>query len=374
MKNKLRIALLAPHIFVHQKVLDKTVFAPASLLMDLVNSLAKNHTVTLFTPGPIKTRAKNICANLKLLETEAKQFNCTFPKLIKHKPLTFITLARQAACEIISKAYGMANEGEFDIVHVFTLEEEIALYFANFVNVPVVFTHHDPYNTYARYRARFPNIKNLSYISISNAQRKTAPRGTNFIATVYNGIDFKHFKFKANPENYFAHFGRIVKNKGCHIAISACLKSDNNLKIAGKHYQGHGNENYWNKYIKQHINKKGISYEGFIKEQKAKCEFLGNAKSLLFPILWEEPFGLVIIEANACGTPVIAFNRGSVPEIIKDGVNGFVVKDEAEMIKAMASIEKIDRKKCREYVEKNFSLEKMVKGYERVYKKILPGR
>jgi len=354
----------------HQQVLDKTVFAPSILLINLANSLSKKHPLTLFTPGPIQTKAKNIHANLKLLEAEAAQYNCTLAELIKFKPLTFITLARQAACEIISMAYEMANKGKFDIVHVFTIEEEIALYFANLLKVPVIFTHHDPYNTYARYRARFPLIKNLNYVSISNAQRKTAPKGLNFIATVYNGIDFNHFKLNPKPKNYFAYLGRIVKNKGCHIAISACLKSNSNLKIAGKHYQGHGNENYWNKYIKQYIDKKQIEYVGFIKEQNKKNTFLGNSKALLFPILWEEPFGLVIIEANACGTPVIAINRGSVAEIIKDGVNGFIVENEAQMIKAMERVEGIDRVKCREYAKKHFSLEKMVEGYERVYQKV----
>ncbi|MBN2015394.1 glycosyltransferase family 4 protein [Candidatus Dojkabacteria bacterium] len=372
MKTKLRIALVSPHIFMHQDVLDKTIFAPASLFMDLTSELSKNHLVTSFTPGPINTKAQeSYHVSLRFLEQEARKLNCSFPDLIKYKPLTFITLARQAACEVVAKAYQMANKGKFDIVHIFTIEEEFALYFAPLVKIPVIFTHHDPYNMYARYRARFPNVENLNYISISNAQRKTATRKTNFITTIYNGINFERFKFNFKPKDYFVYYGRIVKNKGCHIAISVCKKTGNKLKIAGKHYQGHGDENYWDKSIKPHLRRNKIEYAGFIKDQKKKNSFLGEAKALLLPVKWEEPFGLVIPEANACGTPVIAFKRGSIPELIKEGINGFIVENENQMMEAMKEVNKINREKCREYAFKRFSMQRMAQEYEEVYLKII---
>ena len=190
------------------------------------------------------------------------------------------------------------------------------------------------------------------------------------LKTIYNGIDFSQFKYNGKKEDYFACYGRIIEQKGIHHAIDACLKTGNRLKIAGLHYEGHGGSDYWSTKIAPFIDDKTITYKGFLKKQSIKNSFLGKAKALLFPIEWDEPFGLAIIEANACGTPVIAFNRGSVSEIIKNGINGYIVKNKQEMIKVMQKVDLIDRIKCREYVKKRFSIEKMVLEYEEVYKSL----
>ncbi|MCK5219381.1 glycosyltransferase, partial [bacterium] len=140
-----------------------------------------------------------------------------------------------------------------------------------------------------------------------------------------------------------------------------------NLKMAGTIW-GNG---FYDEKIKPYLKKGVIEDCGFLESKKEVSDLLRNAKALLFPINWEEPFGLVMIEAMACGTPVIAFNRGSVPEIVKHNKTGFVVENEKEMIEAIKNIDKINRLECRKYVEENFTIEKMIDGYERVYERIV---
>ncbi|MCK4891296.1 MAG: glycosyltransferase, partial [Candidatus Pacebacteria bacterium] len=138
------------------------------------------------------------------------------------------------------------------------------------------------------------------------------------------------------------------------------------LKMAGNIW-GNG---FYDKKVKPFLKKSEIEDIGFL-DRKKLSSFLGRAKALLFPINWEEPFGLVMIEAMACGTPVIAFNRGSVSEVIKHGKTGFVVENESEMIEAIKNIDKINREDCRKHVEENFTIKTMVGGYEEVYRKVL---
>ncbi len=369
----MRIGILVPHIYAQQYLLDKVIFAPVHLAVDLADELSKEHDVFLFSPGPLETKATNINIDLSLVEDELKKEDCTLPQLVTHNPLSFTSLARQVQAELTAKAFEFANSGKLDVLHVFMCEGEIPLYFADLLNVPVVFTHHDPFNFYRHYRARFPRVNNLNYVSISDAQRKTAPNGTNFIATVYNGLDIGRFKFNEKPNDYFAFFGRIVRVKGCHNAIAACKNTGEKLRIAGKYYSlaGSENEDYWSVHVKPFIDDKQIFYDDFINSDAERSAFLGGAKALLFPIEWEEPFGMVMVEAMACGTPVIAFDCGSVREIIKDGVTGFVVQNVKEMEKAMTKIGELDREKCREWVDENFTLEKMTKGYLETYEKVL---
>lgn len=362
----MKIALIMPHILMWDRIMKDSIFAPGQLAIDLANGLvAKGHKVTLFTTGKVRTKAKVESINLKSVQTELRKHNLKLDELIKHDLETFHKLFKILELNILANVF--EKSCDFDLIHVFITNGPEGPVFSKQVKTPVIFTLHDPF------KLNFPNpesynlIKDVKFTAISNNQKSQVPQ-LNVIATIHNGIDFAKYKLKQKTKDYFAYFGRIITPKGAHHAINVCKKTDNTLKISGLHFEGHGGDKYWSRKIEPHIDNKKIQFTGFLKKQKEKSQFLGNAKALLFPITWEEPFGLVILEANACGTPVIAFNRGSVPEIIKNGVNGFVVKSESQMIKAMANIDKIDRKKCREYAEKNFSLEKMVRGYERVYK------
>ena len=353
-----------------------TIFAPKELALNLADGLQiLGHDITLFTPGSVRTKVKNTNVDLKYFEEEVEKLTGKSIKeggtteLLKKKPLTFITLTRQIQTELVAKCYQMANDGKFDLVHVYTNEEEIAMAFARFLKVPSVFTHHEPFNFLARYRTNFQKYKDLDFISISKSQQKAFPN-LNFVGNVYHGIDVNRFKLNEKPKNYFAYLGRIIKPKGVHLAIQACLESGNRLKIAGKHYSGHGGDKYWEKKIKPFIDNKQIEYVGYLKSDKEKSDFLGGAKALLMPVQWEEPFGMVMLESMTTGTPVIGFNKGSIPEVVKDGETGFVVRDVKKMKEKFKEVDKLDRVKIREKVEKEFSLEKMIRGHEQIYKKV----
>ena len=152
-KNNLRIAFVVPHIFINRDILPAVIFSPGRLALDVTAEMANQGAkVTLFTPGPADTALPNITADLSHFEQELAGRGDTYMDLLKKHPFTFITLARQVQSEIISKAYNMANEGMFDIVHIYTNEEDIALPFAKLCSVPVVFTHHDPFNFLVKYK------------------------------------------------------------------------------------------------------------------------------------------------------------------------------------------------------------------------------
>lgn len=368
----MRIGILLPHVFAQQSLLDKVIFAPVHLAVNLADTLSIEHHVVLFSPGELDTKAVNITVDMALLNEEVKKESCTFSQLIIKNPLAFVSLSRQVQAELTAKAFEMANNDELDIVHVFMCESEIPLYFSDLVDIPVVFTHHDPYNFYRKYRVTFPKRKNLNYVSISLNQRNTAPKGTKFVGNVYNGVDLSKFRFVKKSGEYYSSLGRIIRNKGIHTAIAACQNTSSVLRIAGKHYSSEKTgDDYWEKYVKPHIDSENIFYDGFISDQKDRSEFLGGAKAMLFPIEWSEPFGMVVVESLACGTPVIAFDSGPVRELIEDGKTGFVVKTLAQMEEAMQKIDQIDRKYCRKSVEERFTVDVMSHGYEEVYKKLV---
>lgn len=388
----MRIAVVVPHMFMHEEVLSKVIFAPGFLAIDLCLELKElGHQVTFFSPGYILKDVENCNADLSYFKWELEQRKYGYVELLKKHPLTFITLARQAQSELIAKAFNMANDGEFDIVHVYTNEEEIALQFSGFCKVPVVFTHHEPFNYLAKYRNSFSRFKHKNWVSLSLAQRKSIAKDTNWVGNVYNGIPADKFVSSCEgKKEYLAYFGRIIQPKGVHLAIAAAQKAGKKLKIAGKHYGDFGNDSYWKEKIKPEIDGKQIEYVGFIHSDKEKEDFLRNAEALLMPSLWDEPFGMVSIEALACGTPVIALANGAIPEIIQNGINGLLVEPKKlldgngemildedsvvnEFVEKIKSIKNIDRKICRKSFEERFTSEEMAKEYERIYTEIING-
>jgi len=266
----------------------------------------------------------------------------------------------------ISLVYKEALKKDFDIIHIHPVDRALPFGLA-INNIPVVYTLHDPLYPWKAEVFKVFQSKNQHLVSISNAQRKPAPN-LNWGATVYNGLDLKLFPFSNKPKNHLLFLGRILPTKGPHVAIQAATKAKEKLILAGLPNQG----NFWEKKIKPYL-KKDIQYIGNIPYEKI-YKYYGQAKALLCPIQWEEPFGLTFIEAMACGTPVIAFDRGSAREVIKDGKTGFIVKNLREMVQAIKKIDQIDRKECRRWVEANFTLEKMVDEYEELFLKILRDR
>jgi glycosyltransferase involved in cell wall biosynthesis len=187
---------------------------------------------------------------------------------------------------------------------------------------------------------------------------------------IHNGIALEDFKFQKKPGDYFVYLGYITQNKGAHIAAQAARWANENLKIAGSYK---GCEKYFKEKVEPYLKKNKIEYVGVASPAK-RNKLLGGAKAILVPVQWEEPFGLIMIEAMACGTPVIGFNKAAVPEIVVDDKTGFVVEDMRKMVSAMKRIDKINRANCRQHVEKNFSVKKMVDEYEEVYEKIIKSK
>ncbi len=390
-KTKNRVGLVVPHIFIHRDILPGVIFSPGKLAIDLCNQLQRQGIeVTLFAPGPTTTTVPTITADLSYFEAELKGRGDTYLQLLKKHPFTFITLARQVQAELIAKAYAMANNDEFDVIHVYTNEEDVALPFAKLCKKPVVFTHHDPFNFLVKYKNVFPKYKDLNWISMSRAQRKGMPEGTNWVGNIPHGISRNLFTPNYQPKgNYVAYLGRIIQPKGVHLAIAAVrqynqtAKRPLTLKIAGKHYAGHAKDSYWQEQVEPLIDGKEIEYVGFIDSEPEKQAFLGNAQALLVPSLFDEPFGMVSIEALACGTPVIGLDSGAIPEVVtkKNGVlvRKIVEKDgilnEPKTIAGLANgivlSQSIDRHACRHDFEERFTLERMAQAHAAVYNALI---
>jgi glycosyltransferase involved in cell wall biosynthesis len=264
---------------------------------------------------------------------------------------------------LISLIYQKAIEKKLDLIHVHPVDRALPFGLA-FKKIPIIYTLHDPVYPWRRDIFRLFKSKNQYYVSISDAQRKPAP-DLNWAATVYNGLDLEIFPYSEKPKNQFLFLGRLLPTKGVAEAITAARKANVSLIIAGTPNKG----SYWERKIKPFLGK-NIKYVGNVPYEETH-KYYGQARALLCPIQWEEPFGLTFIEAMACGTPVIAFNKGSASEVVKDKKTGFIVNSIGGMVKAIKNIDQIKREDCRAWVKQNFSLERMISNYEKVFLKIL---
>lgn len=197
-------------------------------------------------------------------------------------------------------------------------------------------------------------------ISISDAQRKANP-DLSYAGTVYNGVDTKEFSFSPTHRNYALYLGSIGRNKNPKDAILAAKIAGIPIKIGGRIKD----PDYYEKEIAPHLDGKAVQWVGE-RSPKEIVSLYQGAKVFLFPTLWEEPFGLVMIEAGSCGVPVVAYPNGAVPEIVKDGKNGYLVRSVAEMAEKIRTIDQIDRQTCRVIVEEAFSINRMIDSYEKI--------
>jgi glycosyltransferase involved in cell wall biosynthesis len=267
-----------------------------------------------------------------------------------------------------------AQELKLDILHDHLGPWSLTLY--GQTKIPIIHTLHVNLN---KDRIWAYKKLNAQLVSLSFAQRKKAPH-LNYVANIYNGIDVQNFPFQKKPENYFLWVGELSPRKGIFEVIEIAKKAKIKLVIAGRIPSPKQKEDhfFFQKYIAKKLNKNNIVYIGE-RNINALKPFYKNAKAFLFPLQWEEPFGLVMVEAQACGTPVIAFKRGSVPEVVKNKETGFVInpwnknkKPNLEgFLEAIKNIDKISREKCRQWVVENFSSERMVTDYEKLYYQIL---
>lgn len=266
----------------------------------------------------------------------------------------------------VGKVVSYLAKNKFDVVH-----NNIGwrlLPFEGILGCPVVTTLHGPLDITYQQRV-YGEYKNSRYVSISLNQRKPMS-DLNFIANVYNGIEVDKFRFFAESKDYFAFLGRMSPEKGAVQAIKIAKAAGVKLLMAAK--VDAVDEEYFKKEVEPLIDEDQIKFVGEV-DHEGKVELLGNAKALLAPIQWEEPFGLFFVEAMVCGTPVISMRRGSVPEIVVDKKTGFICDSLEEAVEKTREIDKIDRNFCRAHVCENFSAAHMAESYVKAYEKAITG-
>ncbi|HEY4758889.1 MAG TPA: glycosyltransferase family 4 protein [Chthoniobacterales bacterium] len=339
----MRIAQVAPLI---ESVPPKHYGGTERIVAYLTEELVRvGHKVTLFASGDSVTSAE-------LVPVCRRSFR-------QNKRATDY-LSR----EVLLMDHVMERAGEFDVVHFHT--GCLHYLIARQLTVPHVTTLHGRLDTPELLRL-YERFRNMPMVSISNAQRRPWPCA-NWQATIYHGLPKDLFRFRPAPGNYLAFLGRASPEKRVDRAIEIAKRVEMPLKIAAK--VDRADRRYFKQEIEPLLNDPHIEWLGEISD-KDKDEFLGNAYALLFPIDWPEPFGLVMIESMACGTPVIAYECGSVPEVMEDGVTGFIVRDLDHAVKAVHRIRDLSRSRCRETFDTRFTAERMASDYVDVYDRLI---
>jgi glycosyltransferase involved in cell wall biosynthesis len=250
-----------------------------------------------------------------------------------------------------------------DLVH---LNSHQSLTYSRFVGLPFVCTlHHSHDPALSDLYNRYPDVY---YVSISDFQRNQEKLPRN--RTIYHGVDVSQYRLQEQKQQYLSFIGRIAPVKGTHSAIAVAQQAGIALKIAGEVQPEY--REYFEKKIKPHLDGRFIEYIGPA-NLEAKNELLGNSLAMLFPIDWNEPFGLVMVEAMACGTPVLALPGGSVKEIVRDGVSGYICGSVRDMAKRARELDEFNPAKVRHYVEEHFSLDHMVDRYVELYNEMAAG-
>jgi glycosyltransferase involved in cell wall biosynthesis len=314
-----------------------------SLLAD--GLVEAGHDVTLFASGESTTKAELVSAFPEAPSSEIGK--------------TATELRHALSC--------FERAAEFDIVNDHSGPLAAAL--GGAVETPVVHTVHGPLTgadgeLYASLAAAAPGV---GLISLSMNQRKPQP-DLPWVANCHNALDLDAYPVHDERGEYLLFLGRMSADKGCHRAVQVALETGVPLRIAGKMREPPEQE-YFECHVAPYLGN-GIEYLGETSHAK-KVALLQNARATLFPIEWEEPFGLVMIESMACGTPVIATRWGAVPEVIEHGRSGIVVDDYREMADALADADRLEPAECRRAVEEHFSAERMVADYETAYESVL---
>ncbi|MFH1457287.1 MAG: glycosyltransferase family 4 protein [Patescibacteria group bacterium] len=309
---------------------------------NLVNGLVKRgHEVTLFATGNSKTLAQ------KTISVQHKSFLNDYSEIKEYQN--------------IYNCYKIAHK--FDIIN--THVEHKACFFAPLTKTPTIINIE-----YGEFLDDELNLikenKNLIYVTISKSMKLVLPF-IKFKKIIHCGIDLNLFPFNNEPKDYLLFLARISPQKGPHMAIRLAKETNHKLIMAGK--KSLVDKNYLRDKVFKFVDNKQIFYLGEVQFRK-KIDLFKNALAFLHPISFHEAFGITLIEAGACGTPIIAFNNGSPKEIINNGVNGWVVENFNQMKQKIQNLNRLSRLKCRQIVEERFSVEKMVASYEKLFYEI----
>jgi glycosyltransferase involved in cell wall biosynthesis len=342
----MKIAQVAP---LYESVPPKLYGGTERVVSYLTEELVRQgHQVTLFASGDSVTQARleEVCSRSLRLDQECVD-------QLAHHIVLLEQVFRQASA--------------FDLMH----------FHIDYLHFPLSIRQHIPTVTTLHGRLDLPDLvplykmfPSMPVVSISNAQRAPLP-WVNWLGTVYHGLPEDLYTFRETPGTYLAFLGRITPEKGVEQAIAIAQQVGMPLKIAAK--VDRVDREYFQEVVRPLLqNNSLVEYLGEVGGDN-KDAFLGEAYAVLFPIDWPEPFGLVMIEAMACGTPVVAYPRGAVPEVLEDGVTGWIVEDIEEAVQAVERVSAISRARCRQVFEERFLASRMAQDYLRIYKELLGG-
>ena len=305
--------------------------------------VSRGHDVTLFATGDSQTSGR---------------LHAVCPRGYEEDPSL---IPKVWECLHISELFEHADA--YDIIH--NHFDFLPLTYTGLTTTPIVTTIHGFSSpgilpVYKKYNGK------SFYVSISDADRSPE---LNYIKTIHHGIDIQQFDFQSDPDDTLVFFGRIHPDKGVREALHIATTCNKKLILAGI-IQDHA---YYDQYVAPHIDNDQVVYLGSVGPVE-RSRLLGKACALLHPITFDEPFGLSVVESMACGTPVIAFDRGSMPELIENGQNGFLVSNVNEAVASVARLQEIDRATCRRHVERRFTVERMIDEYINVYAMITRDR
>jgi glycosyltransferase involved in cell wall biosynthesis len=342
----MRIAQVAP---LYESVPPKYYGGTERVVSYLSEELVRQgHEVTLFASGDSETKARLVAACRRSLRLDEHCID-------------------QMAHQILMLEHVFQRAAEFDIIH----------FHVDYLHFPLSRRQPVTHVTTLHGRLDIPDLiplyqefQDMPVISISNEQRRPLP-WANWQATVYHGLPADLYRFRAEPGSYLAFMGRVSPEKRVDRAIEIAKRIQIPLKIAAK--VDPVDKGYFETVIAPLLDYLLIEFVGEIGDAQ-KNEFLGNAYALLLPIDWPEPFGLVMIEAMACGTPVIAYRGGAIPEIMEEGHTGFIVEELEDAVEAVRRVPELSRKRCREVFEQRFTATRMAHDYLQVYKRLIGGK
>ena len=342
----MRIAQVAP---LYESVPPKYYGGTERVVSYLTEELLRyGHEVTLFASGDSVTKAQLVAPCRRSL------------RLDRH-------CQDQLAHHILLLERVFREKEDFDIIH----------FHIDYLHFPLSRRHRIPHLTTLHGRRDIPDLiplyqefREMPVVSVSYAQREPLP-WLNWQATVYHGLPEDLYTFREEPGRYLAFLGRISPEKRADRAIEIARRTGTEIKLAAK--VDAVDREYFEDVVRPLLQDSGAEYLGEIGEGE-KDEFLGNAYALLFPIDWPEPFGLAMIEAMACGTPIIAYRQGSVPEVIEEGVTGIIVQGLEEAVRAVKQVPTLSRKRIRQAFEERFTASRMARDYLEIYERILMGK